>query len=73
MNAAQGKERMEEDQIVLEGENGEKLVFYVLEQTRIAGKSYPPHFRFVFSGLMICLDYNRKPLHLLIQHSFKNA
>ncbi len=40
MNAAQGKERMEEDQIVLEGENGEKLVFYVLEQTRIAGKSY---------------------------------
>lgn len=31
---------MEQDQIVLEGENGEKLVFYVLEQTRIAGRSY---------------------------------
>lgn len=31
---------MEQDQIVLEGENGEKLEFYVLEQTRIAGKSY---------------------------------
>ena len=29
---------MEQDQIVLE--NGEKLVFYVLEQTRIAGRSY---------------------------------
>lgn len=31
---------MDEDQITLEGENGEKLIFYVLEQTRIAGKSY---------------------------------
>ena len=31
---------MEQDQIVLEGENGEQLVFYVLEQTRIAGRSY---------------------------------
>lgn len=31
---------MDEDQIILEGENGEKLIFYVLEQTRIAGKSY---------------------------------
>lgn len=31
---------MKQDKIVLEGEEGETLEFYVVEQTRIGGKNY---------------------------------
>ncbi len=31
---------MEREKIVLEGEEGENLEFYVIEQTRIAGRDY---------------------------------